>query len=170
VDKKRQAVQTSVSILAARIACNVAITAEERTRQNMRFLLRMAFWLTIILALLPSGGSQPTPKVNVSAVDAVSAAKATVSDVRSFCERQPEACTVGSQAAVAIGNRAQAGAKMLYEYLNERLGSHDARTPLNAASGEAVRLPTARPSQHTLSPSDLAPAWHAPQSRKDGPA
>ena len=70
----------------------------------MRFLLRMAFWLTIILALLPSGGSQPTPKVNVSAVDAVSAAKATVSDVRSFCERQPDACTVGSQAAVAIGN------------------------------------------------------------------
>jgi len=37
----------------------------------------MAFWLTIILALLPSGGSQPTLKLNVSAVDAVSAAKAT---------------------------------------------------------------------------------------------
>ena len=59
---------------------------------------------------------------------------------------------------------------MLYEYLNERLGTHDARTPLSAAPGEAVRLPTARPSQHTLSPSDLAPTWHAPQSRKDGPA
>jgi hypothetical protein len=142
----------------------------------MRFLLRMAFWLTIILALLPSGGSQPTLKLNVSAVDAVSAAKATVSDVRSFCERQPDACTVGSQAAVTIGHRAQAGAKMLYQYLNEhqylneRFGSHDAGTPLNAASGESVPLPTARPSQHTLSPSDLAPAWHTPPSRKDGPA
>ena len=44
----------------------------------MRFLLRMAFWLTVILALLPSGGSQPTPKLNVSAVDAMLAAKATV--------------------------------------------------------------------------------------------
>ena len=140
------------------------------TRQSMRFLLRMAFWLTIILALLPSGGSQPTLKLNVSAVDAVSAAKATVSDVRSFCERQPDACTVGSQAAVAIGHRAQAGAKMLYQYLNERFGSHDAGTPLNPASGEAVPLPTARPSQHTLSPSDLAPAWHTSPSRKDGPA
>ncbi len=140
------------------------------TRQSMRFLLRMAFWLTIILALLPSGGSQPTLKLNVSAVDAVSAAKATVSDVRSFCERQPDACTVGSQAAVTIGHRAQAGAKMLYQYLNERFGSHDAGTPLNAASGESVPLPAARPSQHTLSPSDLAPAWHTPPSRKDGPA
>ncbi len=41
----------------------------------MRFLLRMAFWLTVILVLLPSGGSQPPPKVDVSAADAMSAAK-----------------------------------------------------------------------------------------------
>lgn len=136
----------------------------------MRFLLRTAFWLTIVLALLPSGGSQHAPKISVSAVEAVSAAKATVDDVRSFCERQPDACTVGSQAAVAIGHRAQAGAKMLYQYLNEHLGSHEAGTPVKAALGEAVPLPTARPSQHTLSPSDLAPAWRTPQSRKDGPA
>src|SRR4029077_9222423 len=85
----------------------------------MRFLLRMAFWLTVILALLPSGGSQPTPKLNVSAIDAMSAAKATVTDVHSFCDRQPNACTLGSQAAVAIGQRAQAGAKMVYEYFNQ---------------------------------------------------
>src|SRR5216683_6161244 len=121
----------------------------------MRFLLRMAFWLTVILALLPSGGSHPTPKLTVSAVDAMSAAKATVTDMRSFCERQPDACTVGSQAAVAIGHRAQAGAKMLYEYLNEHLGSYEARMPLNDASAEAVPLPLPRPSQHTLSPPDL---------------
>ena len=88
----------------------------------MRFLLRMAFWLTVILALLPSGGSQPMPKLTVSAIDAMLAAKATVTDMGSFCERQPDACTVGSQAAVAIGHRAQAGAKMLYEYFNEHVG------------------------------------------------
>ena len=92
----------------------------------MRFLLRMAFWLTIILALLPSGGSQPTPNVNVSALEAMSAAKATVTDMGSFCGRQPDACSVGSQAAVAIGHRAQAGAKMLYDYLNGHFGSQDA--------------------------------------------
>ena len=129
----------------------------------MRTLLRMAFWLTVILALLPSGGSQPTPKLNVSAVDAMWAAKATVTDMRSFCERQPDACTVGSQAAVAIGQRAQAGAKMIYEYLSERLGSHDSGSPVNAAAGKAVPLPTARPSQHTLSSADLAPTWHSAQ-------
>src|SRR5216684_8397655 len=100
----------------------------------MRFLLRVAFWLTIILALLPSGGSKTPPKLNVSAFDAISAATATATDVRSFCERQPDACTVGSRAAVAIGHRAQAGAKMVYEYLNEHLGPHDTGTMVNTAT------------------------------------
>jgi hypothetical protein len=125
----------------------------------------MAFWLTVILVLLPSGGSQPTPKVNVGALDAMSAAKATVTDMRSFCERQPEACTIGSQTAVALGHRAQAGAKMLYEYLNEHFGPNDTGTVVNAATGKTV--PPARPSQHTLSPNDMAPAWRGPPPRKD---
>src|SRR3989442_2734931 len=133
----------------------------------MRFLLRMAFWLTVILALLPSGGSQPTPKLNVSAVDAMWAAQATVTDMRSFCERQPDACTVGSQAAVAIGQRAQAGAKMIYEYLTQRLGSHDSGSPGNAPARKAVPPPTARPSQHTLSSAGLAPALRFAPLRQD---
>src|SRR5258708_21782409 len=102
----------------------------------MRFLLRMAFWLTVILALLPSGGSHPTPKLTVSAVDAMLAAKATVTDMGSFCGRQPDACTVGSQAAVAIGHRARAGAKMLYEYFNGHACSHHAGPPVNTRDGE----------------------------------
>jgi Family of unknown function (DUF5330) len=133
----------------------------------MRFLLRMAFWLTVVLVLLPSGGSQPTPNVNMSTLDAISAAKATVTDMRSFCERQADACVVGSQAAVAIGHRAQAGAKMLYEYLNEHLGPSDTGTVAGTGTGK-VPLPPARPSQHTLSPADLGPAWRGPQPRKEG--
>jgi hypothetical protein len=127
----------------------------------MRFLIRMAFWLTVVLVLLPSGGSGPTPKLNVNAFDAMSAAQATVIDMRSFCGRQPDACTVGAQAAVAIGHRAQAGAKMLYEYLNEYLGPSET----GAVAKKAVPMPVARPSQHTLLPADLAPAWHGPQLR-----
>ena len=88
----------------------------------MRFLLRMAFWLGVVLVLLPSASTQPTPKVQVGTVEAVTAARAAVGDLRSFCDRQPEACSIGSQAAVTIGHRAQAGAKMLYEFLNEQLG------------------------------------------------
>jgi hypothetical protein len=129
----------------------------------LRFLLRTTFWLVVILALLPSGGTQPTPKVNVNAIDAMSAAKATVTDMRGFCERQPDACSVGSQTAVAIGHRAQAGAKMIYDYLNEHLGPNDTGTVTNAATGKTVPLPPTRPSQHTLSPADVTAPWRGPQ-------
>jgi uncharacterized protein DUF5330 len=133
----------------------------------MRFLLRMAFWLTVILALLPSGGSQPTPNINVSAGDAMSAAKATVSDMGTFCERQPDACTIGSQAAAAVGQRAQAGAKMLYEYFHERFGAREGGPSEQTQAGKAVPLPPSRPTQHTLSPADLAAPWRGPHPRKE---
>jgi hypothetical protein len=167
IGKKRESPRTCASGLAATVGSNAAQGAAATRGQVMRFLLRMAFWLTVVLALLPSGGSQPAPKVNVSAIDAMSAAAATVTDMRSFCERQPDACTVGSHAAVAIGQRAQAGAKMLYEYLNEHFGSRAAAPAENAAAGKAVPIPASRPSQHTLSPGDLAPAWRGPQPRKE---
>jgi hypothetical protein len=129
----------------------------------MRFLVRMVFWLTVVLVLLPIGGSGPAPKLNINPIDAMSAAQATVTDMRSFCERQPEACTVGSQAAVAIGHRAQAGAKMLYEYLSEHFGPNETGTLANAGGKKPVPLPVTRPSQHTLLPADLVPGWRGPQ-------
>ena len=80
----------------------------------MKFLIKAAFWLTIVLILLPSGEKQSTsPAPEVGAADAVTAAGAAVADIRQFCSRQPEACTIGSQAAVALGQTAQTGAQML---------------------------------------------------------
>ena len=87
----------------------------------MFFLLRVAFWLTIVLALLPSGSSQPGVQTKVAATDAMVAAGAAVSDMSGFCDRQPEACVVGAQTAIAIGQRAQAGARMVYEFINQRI-------------------------------------------------
>ena len=123
----------------------------------MRFLLRVAFWLTVVLVLLPSAGKQPTPKTEVGTAEAISAARAAVGDLRTFCERQPEACSIGSQAAVAIGHRAQAGAKMLYEFLNEQLGPQ----PTDAVGS------TGKGSQHTLTASDLEPTWRGHQPHRN---
>src|SRR5580693_1616091 len=93
----------------------------------MFFLLRIAFWLSIVLILLPSGSAQQAqPASNVNASEAISAASATVADMRGFCARQPDACVVGSQVVVSLGYRAQAGAKMLYDFLTEKLARHDA--------------------------------------------
>ena len=128
----------------------------------MWFLLRMAFWLSVVLVLLPSGGSQPVPKSQVGVGDAFSAAKAAVSDMQQFCERQRNVCEVGSQTAVTLGQRAQVGAKMLYEFLQERFGNDE---PATVQSTGTVPLPAAKPSQHTLRPDDLSPPWRGPQPR-----
>ena len=89
----------------------------------MFFLLRLAFWLGVVLLLLPiGGGTQQSAATNsVSASQAISAASATVGDLRGFCARQPDACSVGSQVATTLGYRAQAGAKMLYDVLSDAL-------------------------------------------------
>jgi hypothetical protein len=87
----------------------------------MFFLLRMAFWLCIVLALLPTDKTTETDKSSpVAATDAISAATAAVSDMTQFCTRQPTACEIGGQAASAVGHRAQAGAKKVYDFITEK--------------------------------------------------
>jgi Family of unknown function (DUF5330) len=108
----------------------------------MWFLLRMTFWLAVVLVLLPTGGSQTTPNPQVSASEAFSAAGGAVTDFEHFCERQQEACVVGSRTAVTLGQRAQAGAKMLYEFLSKRLGSNE---PKSARTTDSIPLPHPRP-------------------------
>jgi Family of unknown function (DUF5330) len=137
----------------------------------MFFLLRLAFWLGLVLLLLPSGGGDQhnVADNNVSASQAISAASATVGDLRGFCSRQPDACNVGSQVATTLGYRAQAGAKMLYNVLSEALAPQENA----AAHGDAAKQPGEKPtieraSQGTLTPADLAPAWRGPPARKDG--
>jgi hypothetical protein len=134
----------------------------------MFFLFRMAFWLSVVLILLPSGASQPVQSPNdVGASEAISAASATVQDVRGFCIRQPDACSVGSQVAVSLGYRAQAGAKMLYDFLTEKLASHDGGSTSHTGSITKAAQTPVNASQNTLTPADLVPPWHGPQPRKD---
>jgi hypothetical protein len=139
----------------------------------MFFLLRMTFWLGLVLVLLPIGAAQrsPSPGSEISASEAISAASATVGDLRGFCERQPEACTVGSQVATAIGYRAQAGAKMLYDALSEAMAPRETGSLANSTvrhSGDARTVQDKSASQSTLTPADLTPTWRGPTPRKDG--
>ncbi len=136
----------------------------------MFFLLRIAFWLSIVLILLPSGSTQRVqPPSNVDASEAISAASATVADMRGFCTRQPDACSVGSQVAVSLGYRAQAGAKMLYDFLTEKLARRDAGSVVHTGSITTAQDKSSqeRAPQNTLIPADLTTPWRGPQTHKD---
>jgi hypothetical protein len=129
----------------------------------MMFLLRAAFWLSVVVVLLPNGSAPATTSgPQVGAGEAMSAATAAVSDMRQFCGRQPDACTVGSHAAVAFGQKAQAGAKMLYEFLTEKIGPTETGSivPTGGKKGDMAGR-----SQNTLLPADLGPAWRGPEPR-----
>src|ERR1700740_584993 len=87
----------------------------------MFFLLRLTFWLGLVLVLLPrdkTPESEKTPQIGAS--EAVQAATAAVSDMSQFCKRQPAACEVGGQAATVIGQRAADGARKIYQTITDK--------------------------------------------------
>src|SRR5262249_37932055 len=101
-------------------------TRNGRAVAKMWFLLRMTFWLGLVLVLLPrdkTPASGNLPQTNAS--EAVQAAPAAVSDMSQFCKRQPAACEVGGQAATVIGQRAADGARKVYGIITDKVEKSD---------------------------------------------
>jgi hypothetical protein len=123
----------------------------------MFFLLRLVFWVGLVLVLLPrdkTPDSDKPPQINTS--DAISAATAAMSDMGQFCKRQPAACEVGGQAATAIGQRAQGGARKLYQIITDK------RAPDHTGSIGAMENPDAMQAdvtRDTLTADDMQIEW-----------
>jgi hypothetical protein len=127
----------------------------------MFFLLRMAFWLGLVLVLLPREKTPESEKLpQIGASEAVQAATAAVSDMSQFCKRQPTACEVGGQAATVIGQRAQQGARKLYRIITDKK-SPDHTGSIGGVEDVAPSLKGTAP-RDTLTADDLAAEWHVP--------
>jgi hypothetical protein len=126
----------------------------------MFFLLRMAFWLGLVLVLLPREKTPESDKLpQVGASEAVSAASAAMSDMSQFCKRQPAACEVGGQAATVLGQRAQEGARKLYQIITDKRPP-DHTSSIGGVDGTEHDPTAAVPD--TLTPDDLQAEWHPP--------
>ena len=125
----------------------------------MFFLLRAAFWLSIVVVLLPTPASMKTES-GVGAAQAVTAASATFSDMSQFCARQPDACQIGSQALTQFGHKAQASAKWVYNLLTSKTSEQTGTAEPAKATVEVD------PSQNTLTPADTTPAWRGASQRQ----
>lgn len=140
----------------------------------MSFLLRMAFWLGLVLVLLPREKTHESEKLpQLGASEAVHAATAAVSDMSQFCKRQPAACEVGGQAATIIGQRAQDGARKLYQIITDKAEKKDQpatdkpaadkKAPDHTGSIDTIdRPPGDIVPRDTLTSDDLAAEWHLP--------
>jgi len=126
----------------------------------MFFLLRMAFWLGLVLVLLPREKTPESDKVpQIGASEAVSAATAAVSDMGQFCKRQPAACEVGGQAATVIGQRAQDGARKIYKIITDKKPDHT--SSIDPADEAEV---TAASTTDALTEDDMAIEWRLPRT------
>ena len=141
----------------------------------MMFLIRMAFWLMILVLLLPTDEKQQT--------DVYGTAQAAVKDVSGFCGRNPGVCEKGKDAFAVFVHKAEFGAQMLMGFITERTGASatsgtvaPAATPEPAprpapASASWEQIPTVttpsaslvQSSQNTLNPDDLLPTWGQPR-------
>src|SRR5256714_14823876 len=143
--------RTSPSKASASVSSTTVKTPWRTRGRVMFFLIRTAFWLSIVIVLLPTPESMKTPEPGIGAAQAVTAASATVSDMSQFCSRQPEACQIGSQALTYFGYKAQASAKWVYEKFTSKT-----EQPGTAAPAKAI---VETDSQNTLTHADTAPAW-----------
>jgi len=150
----------------------------------MMFLLRTALLTSVVLALLPSfvPAKSTTVAADLGAAQAVTAASATVADLGGLCERQPQACEAGAQFAAAFVHRAQAGAKIVYDFIGERAANIDrthSPTAGTATEGTAPAreetIPVAVKAENalsgsveTLSAADIVPPWRGPQPHHEG--
>ncbi len=119
------------------------------------FLLRTAFWLSVVVLFLPAAPSADgqAPRA-IGTNEALLAAQAAVKDAAGFCARNPQACETGTAALLAFGQKAQTGARRVYEFIGAQLATYERQD----------RAETGPP--HTLMPSDLQPGWRGPESRR----
>lgn len=83
------------------------------------FLIRAAFWLSLVIMLIPADPDSGQEAPRVSAMQAFFAAKATVADMSGFCDRNPDVCTTGGAAIKIFAEKARIGAQKLYDYFGE---------------------------------------------------
>ena len=99
------------------------------------FLLRAAFWLTIVIFLLPADpetGEAP----RVGAIEALAAVHATATDFSGFCERNPAVCATGSATFEILSEKVRNGVRLIQDAIDAQGGP-----PADTLTGEDVATP-----------------------------
>lgn len=91
------------------------------------FLIRTAFWLSLMVLILPIDKEKidPTVTESISAAGALNLASGALYDLSGFCVRNPDVCKQGQEAFHAFSIKAKYVSGVAYSYLNE----HFSQTP-----------------------------------------
>lgn len=118
----------------------------------MWFLIRSAFWFTVVLVMLPffdgSAGKNLENAPKVEATDAVLAAAGAINYMTKICADRPIVCEKGGETLNALGYRAKEGALVAYKMIDGKLGARElpqdaAADPITTAT--IIPIPLERP-------------------------
>lgn len=128
-------------------------------------LLKWGFWICVALLFVPVPTHDEDMKTSVLAQEVLQISVAVVADVSGFCERNPTTCDTGSDTFSSLASRVRLGAEQIYHYamwMGDK--SYTIPEPGSTPEPQSVHLKKVKPvqispSQNTLAPADLKPAW-----------
>jgi len=121
------------------------------------FLIRIAFWLGVLILLLPTEERQQAKLYETAA--------ATVERVATFCDRNPQTCALTSQFWATFLKKAEFGARVAVDLITSRGAKAEAGV---AATTKPDGTPAAEPRaipRNSLTRDDLGPSWRPPGQR-----
>lgn len=129
------------------------------------FFVKAAFWITLILLLLPSNGQER--------YELYTTAQRTVSDIGNFCTRNPEVCDKTASIASGIMQKLKNTAHTIEDMLREAgIGAGRGERSSDGAwldpdrrgwdGDDASVASTSSLPGETLTPQDLRPTWRGP--------
>src|SRR3954471_15953218 len=104
----------------------------------MGFLIRTAFWFSLVLLMLPFGGQSDAGGEQVGPLRALMTVREAVGDIAGICERKPDVCETGKSALHTIGVRAKASAKLAYDMLDDETAEPDQSIKTGTVAKDAV--------------------------------
>jgi len=126
------------------------------------FLIRLVFWIGLIVVLLPTDERQQARLYGT--------AVATVERITTFCDRNAQACKAGADFWAAFVKKAEFGARMVVELISSggRSEPDAVRKPARVEQEGLRGRPEPKvyaPARGTLSPVDLTPSWRGQMQR-----
>lgn len=115
------------------------------------FLIRVAFWLSLAVLLLPTDERQQARLYGTAA--------ATLERVVTFCDRNAQTCATGADLWATFLKKAEFGGRMAVELISST-GRKDGGAPTPTAEPISATGPEPKAAPRgTLTPTDLGPPW-----------
>lgn len=108
-------------------------------------LLRTAFWLSIVILLLPADPERGEDAPSVTVLELMIAARDIVWDLSNLCERNPDLCATGGEVGQLIAEKARYNIGQLTDYL-----AADDATATNTLTAGDVAAPWLPPEPHQV--------------------